>query len=334
MEETLIKIRSHGGKEIPADALFFAPPPSSIGALFSAQTSLKKRGKLYTRRKKKIVIAIGAVIGLAIGLFISYICEIRSQFWYFFWPALGGVIGSLFGLGNAETSFFCTYVGEDGLARYKRTKMLDSPITEEILKFTDATELHVSVTKKYEDSSYTGTSYGYSWFGGNGFSIMGTYNNKDGPPLDLNDDYYFAVAAEESWSKYALEKYIASLKNNGAAEFKTQGNINAISNSPKHSFILRLGQNFLELEDLSKKDDGESHEKWGFDDLISISLNEGSIFIKFRTVKERGFLGRLLGRSKMVDSSFSYIISYWQMPNARVFSLLCRYLLPDKAFIK
>jgi len=194
----------HGGLWLPADAEFLAPPPQEIGEVLSAYTNRRLAEKPWPLWMAILVPLLGIILtaGVAIVLFIA----MPHKFTAYIVAGLGVIVWlSLIGLVMKRHAHRSTYVGRDGIARFRAWG--PRRCRQEILLFGEACALHTSVLDHYEGFLvYTHTTYEYEWRDQSGrlmFRISGQQNDRGGMPPSTNG-YHFAQAAEDAWTAYLL----------------------------------------------------------------------------------------------------------------------------------
>jgi len=112
------KPMDHGGLWLPADAEFLAPPPHEIGEVLSAYTNRRLGEKPWPLWMTILVPLLGMILtaGVAIVLFIA----MPHKFTAYIVAGLGVIVWlSLIGLVMKRHAHRSTYVGRDGIARFR-----------------------------------------------------------------------------------------------------------------------------------------------------------------------------------------------------------------------
>jgi len=198
------KRKDHGGLWLPADAEFLAPPPQEIGEVLSAYTSRRLAENPWPLWMAILVPLVGMILtaGVAIVLFIAMPHKATS----YIVVGLGVIVWlSLIGLVMKRHAHRCTYVGRDGIARFRAWG--PGRCRQQILLFGEACSLYTSVLDHYKGFVvYTHTTYEYEWLDQSGrlmFRIGGQHSDRGGMPPSTNG-YHFAQAAEDAWTAYLL----------------------------------------------------------------------------------------------------------------------------------
>jgi hypothetical protein len=280
-------VKSHSGSPPNADADFFMPPPPTIGALISADTTLKiSTGNPMPEFLRWAIIIIASGLSFIVILFG-------------FHNAFFALVGAGF---NGWLAWFCTrfyhtcsYVGSKGLIKYELIQSRSAMPKENLLLFADAHSLYTRTTRNYKNGVYTGTSYTYTWKknSGNQHVITGSYYSEKSAPQD-GDNWHFANVAESVWSNHLLSTIDEELDRNGYVEFPIAGALQAV----------RIGQGFMEF--VTKKD---GSQRVMIADMRDISLGSGTFQFKHQD-------------SRWWSGKGKYSFEYANIPNARVF-LIC-----------
>ena len=294
-------IKQHSGIENQPGCDFFAAPPMQIGQVQTAQTSLLQGQDSASAGRRLISIVISSVICLAIAGFLIYIFSIspKDLIFYILTSVFLG-LGLLIGAVMTSFSHTCTYVGENGVAKYFLKKNRYNQPTGELFEFGNANAMYVETTRNFTNGAYTGTTYNYRWvdqYGKNLYRLNGSYSNKNGEPKNLADPYYFAKAAANSWNHYKLVRYI-DLINQGRT---------VIFNIKKMTF--EMGLNMMNVYESGNK------LTWNINDINSIQVEKGWVTIFNSNYQEIGWFSKLFGKGKIT-------FMYSEMPNANLFLLL------------
>jgi len=196
----------HGGEPLPDDAKFFAPPPTSIGPVLSSFSTRRRGQKPWPIWAFVLVAgAAGAFTLIAIVAFFVFQPTRLVGMLIFVGAFFAGAVPITFAL--KRFAHTCTYVGRDGVARF-RAWGRGGRVRREIFLFDDADELRVSVVDNYMNFAYSNTDYSYQWRDNAGqlwFRIKGNHGGKDANPVST-DPFHFARAAENAWTKYLFVK--------------------------------------------------------------------------------------------------------------------------------
>jgi hypothetical protein len=198
----------------------------------------------------------------------------------------------------------CTYVGRQGIARFK-CRGSRSNIRTEIFIFAEAAELRTAQTRHFYNGAYTGTNYSYTWTDFNGrkvFVVSGQYKSLQGTPK-ARDPFHFAVAAEMAWSSHLLAQAPPQLEAGGAIRFGLRG---------ADSIRLSTGEIALTRK-------GETIALRG-EDIARLRIAQGMVSILEPGAKEGWF-----------SSTGVYKFAYAELANAQFFLILLDFLFGIRA---
>ena len=209
---------------VRSDCDFFASPPSEIGPIVYAGSSLRQGEEPYCLGVRLLASA-GIGLGLALLEFVI-ICTIIHCAGKPFLTGELALFALLFGLDACivwfGTSFSheCCYVGTAGVARYGCAGSRKRLVTSKVLLFKDAIELRAS-TSMAASRFRSWRFFHRDWrdvHGKSRFEI--TYNRytssieyREGPLNKIRRA--FAHAAEEAWNKYQELKRTEEKKGSG-----------------------------------------------------------------------------------------------------------------------
>jgi hypothetical protein len=296
---SLNELPDHSGQQRQAEVEFFAEPPSEIGKVQSAESTLRpgRQAMPFPMR-----LLIGAAVGGALvygGYWLGRnAAEIDRQGF----QIMGWILGTAaLGITLLVTRFkvICTFVGEAGTAnftlkggRYKQPKL-------QLLRFAEAEELRAKQTRHYVNGVYTGTHYDYTWTGPGGQRLLrakGSYRQRK-KGLKAGEPFRFLQASEFAWSDHYLERANKLLKTEGSIPFRVD-----------KSRVVRVGPGFLEFHF------GGEPMRLTQEDIASVSLGNGTFQFKHKDTKWYSLSGR-------------YSFMYGNMANARVFLLALEKLM-------
>lgn len=198
-------VRDHSGGPIVAGKNFFVPPPTEIGDVVSAYSSLplgKSPNPTRTRfRTTLTMMLVGVVLGglAGIGTEGGVADKLGTM-------ALGasvfaiplGIITFLI-MYLLRKDYRCDYVGKYGAAAFDLVRLRKGEVGN-VLRFADAAALNKTETPvKLRGLVQVATSYEYTWVDPTGkplFTISGEYYSSNQPP---EDKYHFAQATESAW---------------------------------------------------------------------------------------------------------------------------------------
>lgn len=223
---------THGATEIPEDMHFFRDPPADIGEVKTAWSTLLHGKKPMAMGTRFFAGAITAAIIIAIGLVLS--APPGDLICYIVGPIVGIIVWVVLGFKHT-----CSYVGSAGMARYVLKGSLDAEPTEEVLVFSEASDLTSGQTRHYTNGVYTGTNYNFVWTDAGGSTLLklnGQYSSKEGFPK-VKDPFHFARVGEILWNDHLAARLQAELDEHGSVEFPVN----------KNDFV-RVGAGFLEFD--------------------------------------------------------------------------------------
>jgi len=284
-------VTRHSGSAIPQDMEFFATPPLEIGKVISAESTLKTSIQAGLTPLRIIVCSLSGLLGAGIGWYLAVVAGLLST--TLVWTI--GSLAVLIAYWATRFSHGCSYVGENGIARYTLKGDRNANPKADILPFKDAANLYTSQTRQYVNGVYTSTAYAY-WFGkqsGQKYKLLGQYRNEQGWP-EAKNSWHFANAAEAAWNNYLLPVVNEQLDRLGYVEFPMQGKLQAV----------RVGSGFMEF--VVK---GGVPQRVQVADMKDITLGSGVFQFKHKDAQWWSGKGK-------------YSFNYSNIPNARLF-LLC-----------
>ncbi|MCA9080567.1 MAG: hypothetical protein KDA58_08405 [Planctomycetaceae bacterium] len=293
------ELLTHADERIPPEMDFFAGPPTEIGELLSAYSTLTS-DKQPMGATPRMVVALITALGLWAGTYFAMTSLAPDN------AVVGNVLGGVIALiGLALVYYFtrfqhtCSFVGKEGLARYTLKGGREADPQEELFPFADAVDLFTGQTRHYYNGVYTGTQYFYRWENANGkkvYQLQGQFNSEQGTPKG-KDPYHFALSGEISWSNFLLDALQAELEKHGSVEFKVNKND-----------AVRVGPGFMEFRIKGKEERVEGEA------LNHISIGGGTF--SFKT-----------SDAKWYSSKGKFGFDYSKMANARLFLLVLHSLL-------
>jgi hypothetical protein len=285
----------HGGQPVQGDANFFAPPPPAIGTVLSAWTTLRKGKKPLSGVVLALLIltAVGVeAAGVVAGLTLTDQPGPRTLCIMAGLPVLGLVV--IFAL--AGYCKHCTYVGDQGVARFQLYGRSDRP-QEEVMLFRDARELRVLLEEWFQNGLYSKTNYTYEWKDAQGkgcFRVAGAHTARKELPVST-DPYRFARAAEAAWTAYLLPRARALLERGRTVRFPlTRGRWLGIR---KGALVLCTGK---------------EEEAWVADELEALDVAQDTASFRLRGVR-RGLIFNSAGEfkfqtSKMANTQLFFVL--------------------------
>jgi hypothetical protein len=117
---------------------------------------------------------------------------------------------------------YCTYIGEQGIAKLTIAGSRDQLHGKEVVEFKNATDLGASRQINYTNGIYSGTGYLFRWCDKNGTVLVymdGSYFNPKGLP-ETKNPYHFLAAAETLWHAFIRDRLVSELKTRGSIRFR------------------------------------------------------------------------------------------------------------------
>lgn len=299
--------RGHNGHQPPADALFFGDPQNSIGQVLSGATQLKADGGVEGGVGKAMGRLVGSVFGGAavgaggygIGHLVQDFLSVESSLITLGGAAIFGTIGFAGSFIALPTRPVCSYVGKEGLLRFRKT---GQHVDYEWMRFEHAKALTFNQTRNYTNGVYTGTTYGFAWkdAGLNSlFHIGGHFSQKESQQAPANNEVHFAHAAETAWTQYLLSGFEAELAAKGRIEF----NVN------KKDWVA-IGDGFMDL-----------HFKGTTERLTNADIQNLNLSAGFLTIEQQG------AKKGIFSSSGVFRFSVNGMDNFRYFLVVLDVLM-------
>ena len=277
----LVPGKNHNGSYTSELDVFFGDPGGQIGQVLSGSTNAQRdpqTGQVKQRNGGRVFFAIlgaggGALVGWGAAAFL--VAKIASEpiaaaNWFaiiFF-----GIIGAVLTWIIAEPADICTYVGTDGVARFKRKK---GNITAEILRFADAAAMTAGKTRQYVNGVYSGTSYNFAFKDRGGsqlFTVIGQFQQKEYQQAPASDGVHFGHACEDSWTYWRFNQLMDEIATTGIAKFQTGG-----------GNWVGLAPGMMELHFNGK------HEKLEKQDIADLFLQNGFLTIERKGAKKGWF---------------------------------------------
>ncbi len=223
---------THYGNPVEYEDDFFVDAPKEIGKVMSAFTSLKTSKQPMSAGGRFgimfFLFAIGAVLGIAIGMFTATRGRIQAP-QILTMLGLGsalGALGAFFGHLLTRFKHTCNYVGKLGIATFTCAGDRDTLAKEDVFLYEDAVELRIGQTRNYYNGAYTGTTYAFNWTNNQSkqvFGLAGSYSSEAGTP-HAKDPFYFALAAETAWTLYLFGNMDSLLGRDDELVFGLKGN--------------------------------------------------------------------------------------------------------------
>jgi hypothetical protein len=214
-------VTNHAGQPILENSNFFVIPPLEIGRVISAETTLNGQKSIAHRFTISALLIIATLVVFLTPLIIfSPVFMIFAVYRF-----------------NQANRHACSYVGENGFARFTaKGRRLLHPKSM-IFCFQDDMAMYASRTEIILNGSYRNTLYCFTWKR-DGKKIH-EFNGRFNKYKDLQPDHPFslACAAEAAWTYDLQRKMPNQLDIFGYVEFPVEGRFKAI----------RIGEGFVEF---------------------------------------------------------------------------------------
>jgi hypothetical protein len=287
-------VTSHNGEPLDRTRDFFSAPPAEIGKVFTGHSSLPLGKQPFSLGTRLMIILFIPAVCVVLGYFIAQSDTHGSGMGPLIGMSAVGLIA--LGLGWHFTRFkqTCSYVGENGLARFTLTGPREAtPPKAEMFLFDQAAALRTGQTRNFYNGVYTGTTYGFTWtdaLGAKVFTLGGQYNSKAGTPK-RDSAFWLARAAERAWNIRQLDRLQRELEQNGFVQFNLGG-----------SDFVRVGPGFFEF--------GMKGEvaRINADEIKTLNLSQGQFVIHHKD-------------ARWFSSKGKFSFAYAKMANAQLFLL-------------
>jgi hypothetical protein len=318
-------IPNHRGGLLRWDLDFFAPPPSEIGEVFSATSSLEKDVQpVSPRRKLRLALVCGVLLFLFVtGLLFVILPPARRTLISVLVGLAAGLAAGIVAWWHARFRHVCTYVGINGAARLVCSGTRQRLVKREVFQFPEAATLWRRETRVINQyGEYKQTNYRFDWSDGSGrlrFRIDGSYRiapKED--PFDLHS-FHFGMATETAWNRYLLGHLERELAGQDSLYFPMADGGG-----------LSLGPGYLEFIQ------GDSAERWEREDFGTVSLPEGegallfspkgAISVQLPAVPAGG-IAAFVGGPLTTDPPGSIRVAFASLGNASFFLLALEMLV-------
>jgi hypothetical protein len=227
-------VTNHAGQPIPENSDFFAPPPIEIGRIISAETTLIKHEepplvRLIRLCKLSIMIFIGILLSPVTIPLLCILFFLRLND-YILWM----------GNSNQHNRFFCTYIGEHGLAVLSVKGRKWSRPKSELFLFQDEVALYSEKVELKVNGIYRQTKYYFHWMRGRQklYKIAGVFHKHK--KLRFDHMLQFGDAAKIAWNRYLQSKLTHQLEHAGYVEFMIRNRLGSFT-------AIRVGAEFVEF---------------------------------------------------------------------------------------
>ena len=287
-------VTTHSRNPIEPTTDFFVVPPPEIGELVSADSSLKTTSRPWKTASRIVLTGLIGWGGYMLADALSKNAFPINQLQTYTIVLCFTIVLMPISWFLTRFSGICSYVGKDGIARMKCAGARDRMRPQEILLFVNVAELRNSETRMYQKGVYTGTAYQFKWTDTQGnkvFKLSGTYRGEKKPPKP-KDPFHFAQKADEIWTAYLYDRYMATLQDHRVVRFPLNGH-----------YYVAIGEGFLDILVC-----GTELIHLTSEEIAGIQFDSGVVKIKTIDAQEGWF-----------SSTGVYKFSYSQMANARLF---------------
>jgi len=287
------RLRDHADGRLPADADFFIDPPPQVGALLSADTTLREGVRPWPLwARLPFLLGLGCV-GLLAGAVVVRFFPSPFRLLNLLLPLVPAGGGVLVGWSLTRFRHSCSYVGRRGLARFACSRRRDRLTTAEVLSFAEAVELRAAQARRYS-GGYRDTVWSFVWTGPDGlplFEVRGRHRSEAGLPRDRHDPVYFALAAEAAWTLWLLDDADRRIDRGETVTFRL---------GKEH--VVRLGRGVVFFV-------GErGEERWAAEEIAEAALDNGVLRVR-----------RFGAREGWGDGGGEFRFDLGRLSNARLF---------------
>jgi hypothetical protein len=201
-------VTGHDGGPLPADRCFFGAPPPEIGPVLTAHSTMSAGYVPLPRPVRYGAMILSAPVSFVAALLLVNAVGIEGFWWgavLLIVPLLGFFIVRHF-VGNKQE---CSYVGRDGIARF-RTGMSGQVKPDLVVLFRDVARLEPEFVKHLRSGVYSYSSYTFRWVlrDGPARTIVGTHNSERGVVRDIGPahEFTFCLAAAAAWERYQAHR--------------------------------------------------------------------------------------------------------------------------------
>ncbi len=203
-------VTGHDGGPLPADLCFFEAPPPEIGPVLTAYSTMSAGHAPLPGPVRYGAVILSAAAGIGAALWLVNAIGIESWFWRgaaLAIVATNGVLLALYFVGNKRE---CSYVGRNGVARF-RTGLSGQPKPDPVVLFRDVASLEAESVKHLAAGKiYSYTSYTFRWVlrSGSARTVEGAHTSERGDIRDLGPahEYTFCRAAAAAWERYQADR--------------------------------------------------------------------------------------------------------------------------------
>jgi hypothetical protein len=297
-------VTEHQGDKLSPECDFFVAPPTEIGEVRNAHTSLKRGTHAKTTPVRLVIAAIAIVLGYvaAVGFnMFTHLLMIPASLTHTpigVWALLVGLLPGYIAWRKTSFEHFCTFVGREGCAQIECKGERENITKNSVFLFRGAKSVSTSFVRHIKNGRYNYTNYYFYWYPPESekaiYEITGSHSTdaKTPPP---GNPYNFARAAESAWYDYLIPKIDAELAQNGFIKFYMG-----------HRRWACVGRGFIEIVDKEGKS-----SRCEADDIGSAKLETGYLTICRKGAKASRF--------DLFSKEGVFRFDYAVMHNARLF---------------
>jgi len=300
-------INDHSGRAISDDeeVVFFCSPPSSIGPLISASSTLKKGDSPHSSLIKLVaMLSAGFALALLTKLLLPVPFKHISSNLLHVLTIVISLMGVFWVNNLMKFSKKCSYVGSKGFFDGLIEEPLSKPPLESIVLFEDVSALYSRLVDIYRDELYEETTYSFSWEDKDGeslYSVDGSYNKMVVP---CNNLYHFYSKASDIWNSQLFSKSVANLEKGNIVFFNIKFNdIKKYDTIKKNNDINKIGLNNALFEFCYENE----IEKIHFNDIKEIVVKEGSIAIFYSETSLGNKDGKYLLKLSYISNADTFV---------------------------
>lgn len=212
---TRVDVPPHGRLWPRRAACFFAPPPTEVGRLRSAASTLAEGDRSLPAPRRAALLLVGVPLLTAVGALLAWIAGLSPQFaenfgaW--FGPrelvcggaALGGASALAALLSGVRSQFRVEYIGEEGVAWFTRRATAEAYDGSGVLPFAKAAHLWKKKTRVFIQFIPTYTSTVLRWTDAAGREV---YRITDRSGSRDESTATFVLAAEVAWTRWRARR--------------------------------------------------------------------------------------------------------------------------------
>ena len=201
-------VKDHNGDDLSSELDFFFPPPTEIGNVITAHSTMK-RDDHPVDGGVRVWVVIGAIaMGILAAFVITKIFGIETAFWIGAWYLVMSGIAFACAMEATEFRHKCTYVGCDGVARFECNGTRTSINLSNVFRFQTAAYLDHKIDHHQKNGTYSHTEYYLAWYDigrRQVFAIFGKHLSQTNQP-PKEDNFNFAVSAATAWDAFVQRR--------------------------------------------------------------------------------------------------------------------------------